>query len=107
MYCDYGIFDSCILTFTARLFGLLQMTVDPSGVGFDLEVPIEVIIGSIPFISVAQRYGFNVQTQVIESPPPGNTDSSNINVAIENTRSLTEPNICNSVSLYLYILLRQ
>ena len=49
---------------------IFQMTVDPSGIGFDLNVPVEVVIGSIPFSSIAQQYGFNVQ-QTIEPPPPG------------------------------------
>lgn len=34
----------------------LQLNVDPSGVGLDLEVPLEVIIGTIPLASVVQQY---------------------------------------------------
>lgn len=49
---------------------LAMMTVDPSGIGFDLNVPVEVVIGSIPFSSIAQQYGYNVQ-QTIAPPPPG------------------------------------
>ena len=45
------------------------MVVDPSGLGFDLEVPVEVVIGSIPFKSVAQQYGMD---QSIEPPPTVN-----------------------------------
>ncbi|XP_059165747.1 arrestin domain-containing protein 3-like [Physella acuta] len=35
---------------------MLQLTVDPSGLGLDLNVPLEIIIGSIPHVSVAQMY---------------------------------------------------
>ena len=42
------------------------MVVDPSGLGFDLEVPVEVVIGSVPFKSVAQQYGMD---QSIDPPP--------------------------------------
>ena len=41
---------------------------DPSGIGFDLDVPLEVVIGSIPFARVAQQYG-EVITQQPTAPP--------------------------------------
>ena len=47
-----------------------QLTVDPSGVGFDLDVPLQVVIGSIPLASIAQQYGLNIPT-TIEPPPAG------------------------------------
>ena len=47
----------------------MQIVVDPSGLGFDLEVPVEVVIGSVPFNSVAQQYGMD---QSIEPPPTDN-----------------------------------
>ena len=43
---------------------------DPSGIGFDLDVPVEVIIGSIPLAGIAQEYGLNIPTTV-EPPAPG------------------------------------
>ena len=43
---------------------------DPSGIGFDLNVPVEVVIGSIPLASIAQQYGLNIPS-TIEPPPPG------------------------------------
>ena len=48
---------------------IFQITVDPSGIGFDLDVPVEVVIGSIPLASVAQQYGFNIQQPAIPSAP--------------------------------------
>ena len=47
-----------------------QVTADPSGIGFDLDVPVEVVIGSIPLASIAQQYGLNIPT-TIEPPPAG------------------------------------
>lgn len=41
---------------------------DPSGIGFDLDVPLEVVIGSIPFASVAQQYGFNIPASIEPAP---------------------------------------
>ncbi|XP_059165745.1 arrestin domain-containing protein 17-like [Physella acuta] len=35
---------------------VLQLNVDPSGPGLDLEVPFEIIIGSIPLMSVVEMY---------------------------------------------------
>lgn len=35
---------------------ILQLEVDPSGPAFDLEVPLEIIIGTIPLRQVVQRY---------------------------------------------------
>ncbi|KAL3866418.1 hypothetical protein ACJMK2_043719 [Sinanodonta woodiana] len=35
----------------------VMIIVDPSGPSFDLEVPLEVTIGSIPLVTVAQMYG--------------------------------------------------
>ncbi|BFZ02494.1 hypothetical protein BsWGS_05532 [Bradybaena similaris] len=35
---------------------ILQLNVDPSGPAFDLEVPLEIVIGTIPLISVVQQY---------------------------------------------------
>ena len=43
---------------------------DPSGIGFDLDVPVEVVIGSIPLASIAQENGLNIPTTV-QPPPPG------------------------------------
>ena len=45
------------------------MVADPSGLGFDLEVPVEIVIGSVPFKSVAQQYGMD---QYIEPLPTDN-----------------------------------
>ncbi|KAK7115750.1 hypothetical protein V1264_001566 [Littorina saxatilis] len=35
---------------------ILQLNVDPSGMSFDLEVPLEIIIGTIPLREVVSRY---------------------------------------------------
>ncbi|WAR01022.1 ARRD3-like protein [Mya arenaria] len=35
---------------------ILQLEVDPAGPGFDLEVPLEVIVGTIPLRQVVQQY---------------------------------------------------
>ncbi|BFZ02490.1 hypothetical protein BsWGS_05529 [Bradybaena similaris] len=35
---------------------ILQLNVDPSGPSFDLEVPLEILIGTIPLMSVVQQY---------------------------------------------------
>ncbi|XP_059165749.1 arrestin domain-containing protein 17-like [Physella acuta] len=35
---------------------VLQLNVDPSGLGLDLEVPFEIIIGSVPLMSVVQMF---------------------------------------------------
>ncbi|XP_050403329.2 arrestin domain-containing protein 3-like [Patella vulgata] len=35
----------------------VTLNVDPSGIGFDLVVPINILIGSIPLQSVARQYG--------------------------------------------------
>ena len=34
----------------------LQLNVDPSGPALDLEIPLEVVIGTIPLMSVVQQY---------------------------------------------------
>jgi hypothetical protein len=50
------------------------MNVDPSGLGFDLNVPVEVVIGSIPLASIAQQHGMTVPSapsQPLPPPPPG------------------------------------
>ena len=39
------------------------MNVDPSGIGFDLEVPLPVVIGTIPLRQIVEMYP--------PSPPPG------------------------------------
>lgn len=54
----------------------LTMTVDPSGLGFDLNVPVEVVIGSIPLASIAQQHGITLPPAPPMSdptlpPPPG------------------------------------
>ncbi|XP_052795627.1 arrestin domain-containing protein 3-like [Mya arenaria] len=36
----------------------VNVTVDPSGLGFDLHVPVEIVIGSIPLRNIAQQHGF-------------------------------------------------
>ncbi|XP_045216627.2 arrestin domain-containing protein 3-like [Mercenaria mercenaria] len=49
----------------------VTIVADPSGVGFDLEVPVEVVIGSIPLASVAEQHGFSLPTQTqFDVPPP-------------------------------------
>ncbi|BFZ02476.1 hypothetical protein BsWGS_05515 [Bradybaena similaris] len=35
---------------------ILQLNVDPSGPSFDLEVPLEILIGTIPLMSVVQQH---------------------------------------------------
>lgn len=44
----------------------LAIIVDPSGLGFDLYVPLEVVIGSIPLASIAQLHGLTLPS----APPP-------------------------------------
>ncbi|KAH3836787.1 arrestin domain-containing protein 3-like [Dreissena polymorpha] len=52
------------------------ITVDPSGLGFDLHVPVEVVIGSIPLRSVAQQHGLALPDRqapiapIANLPPP-------------------------------------
>ena len=48
----------------------LQMSVEPSGLGFGLHVPVEVVIGSIPLNAIAQQYGMTLP------PPPPQPDPS-------------------------------
>jgi hypothetical protein len=55
---------------------LVQIIADPSGPGFDLEVPVEIIIGSIPLTSVAEQHGLSLSTQEpmsVSLPQPGNS----------------------------------
>ncbi|KAL4228949.1 hypothetical protein ACF0H5_011989 [Mactra antiquata] len=40
----------------------LNIVVDPSGIGFALNVPVEVVIGSIPLATIAQQHGFVLPT---------------------------------------------
>ncbi|XP_045216633.2 arrestin domain-containing protein 3-like [Mercenaria mercenaria] len=55
----------------------MTMTVDPSGLGFDLNVPVEVVVGSIPLASIAQQHGMTLppppppQDPSLPPPPPG------------------------------------
>jgi len=46
-----------------------QMTVDPSGFSYDLNVPLEIIIGSIPLRSIAQAHNFALP--FAPAPPAG------------------------------------
>ena len=71
---------------------VFQITVDPSGLGFDLDVPIEVVIGSIPFASVAQQYGFSVQPPAIP-PAPGAPDTLYTDSSTGQAPGLTMPNM--------------
>ncbi|XP_060557997.1 arrestin domain-containing protein 3-like [Ruditapes philippinarum] len=48
----------------------LMMNVDPSGLGFDLNVPVEVVIGSIPLASIAQQHGMTVPSAPSQPLPP-------------------------------------
>ncbi|XP_045216784.2 arrestin domain-containing protein 3-like isoform X3 [Mercenaria mercenaria] len=52
---------------------ILQLEVDPSGPAFDLEVPLEVIIGTIPLRQVVQRYypQWQPSTQPLQPSAPG------------------------------------
>ena len=72
---------------------LFQMTVDPSGIGFDLDVPLEVVIGSVPFVSVAEQYGFSAQQQSIEPPPSDAPVGLYVDPATSHTPGLTVPNL--------------
>ncbi|XP_060557998.1 arrestin domain-containing protein 3-like [Ruditapes philippinarum] len=54
----------------------VEIIADPSGPGFDLEVPVEIIIGSIPLTSVAEQHGLSLSTQEpmsVSLPQPGNS----------------------------------
>ncbi|XP_045216632.2 arrestin domain-containing protein 3-like isoform X2 [Mercenaria mercenaria] len=42
----------------------MMITVDPSGLGFELNVPVEVVVGSIPVVSIAQQHA---QATIAES----------------------------------------
>lgn len=44
---------------------LIQITVTPSGPASDLNVPVEIVIGSIPLASIAQQHGL-----VLPQAPP-------------------------------------
>ncbi|XP_074650003.1 arrestin domain-containing protein 3-like [Tubulanus polymorphus] len=61
---------------------VLKLVVDPSGPSFDLEVPIEIVIGTIPLrdffypytqapahMNIAQPGGFGMQQPVASAPP--------------------------------------
>lgn len=47
---------------------ILQLEVDPSGPGFDLEVPLEIIVGTIPLRQVVQRLYPQWQPQQPSAP---------------------------------------
>ncbi|XP_045187225.2 arrestin domain-containing protein 3-like isoform X2 [Mercenaria mercenaria] len=52
----------------------VMITVDPSGAGFDLNVPLEVVIGSIPLSSIAEQHGMVLPQQpqaTLLQPSPG------------------------------------
>ncbi|KAK3698149.1 hypothetical protein RRG08_021660 [Elysia crispata] len=54
---------------------IVQLNVDPSGPALDLEIPLEVVIGTIPLMSVVQQYppsppvGFNEGSMWPTAPP--------------------------------------
>ncbi|CAG5135197.1 unnamed protein product [Candidula unifasciata] len=50
---------------------VLQLNVDPSGPSFDLEVPLEILIGTIPLMSVVQQF-----RPMSPLPPPGYSPSA-------------------------------
>lgn len=47
-----------------------QMVVDPSGPSFDLYVPLEVVIGSIPLAEIAQQHGMSLPPLASKGQPP-------------------------------------
>ena len=40
---------------------IFKLVAEPSGPGFALNVPVEVVIGNIPFATVAQQHGMTIQ----------------------------------------------
>ncbi|KAK3780535.1 hypothetical protein RRG08_032010 [Elysia crispata] len=60
---------------------IVQLNVDPSGPGLDLEVPLEIVIGTIPLMSVVQQYpprppvGFD-ENSVLPTAPPQQAGAS-------------------------------
>lgn len=71
---------------------LVMITVDPSGIGFDLDVPVEVVIGSIPLASIAQQYGVNIP-QTIAPPPAGAPAGLYTDPSSNQTPGLAMPNL--------------
>lgn len=53
-------------TFSLRFHCLPQLEVDPAGPAFDLEVPLEIIIGTIPLRQIVQQY----YPQAVQPPAP-------------------------------------
>ncbi|XP_076439019.1 arrestin domain-containing protein 3-like [Babylonia areolata] len=45
----------------------LQLNVDPAGIGFDLKVPVSIIIGTIPLKQALDQYS----SMALRQPPPG------------------------------------
>ena len=39
------------------MYSIFQLVADPAGPGFDLEVPIEVTIGTIPYNNIQASFG--------------------------------------------------
>ena len=66
---------------------------DPSGIGFDLDVPLEVVIGSIPFARIAQQYGEVITQQPTAPPPPGAPEGLYTSSNIGQTPGLAMPNL--------------
>ncbi|ESP05157.1 hypothetical protein LOTGIDRAFT_227836 [Lottia gigantea] len=52
---------------------MITMNVDPTGIGFDLSVPLEILIGTIPLQSVMQQYGFSSDAQGFTQPSTNTT----------------------------------
>lgn len=46
-----------------------QFSVTPSGPAFNLRIGLEILIGSIPFVSVAEQHGLVLPPAIPAAPP--------------------------------------
>ena len=73
---------------------IFQLEVDPSGPAFDLEVPLEIIIGTIPLRTFVPTYGqpaFPPPTGLLPpagGPPPGGAEGGVVSPSAPDLRKL-------------------
>ena len=87
----------------------LQLNVDPSGPALDLEVPLEVVLGTIPLMQVVQNFppmappGYNTLPSAPNADalyPPQPNAGFNMREYNQNILVMTQEFSFTSISLY-------